>query len=135
MAISDPLVFQVWIYHTEMHHRIIFKRPLDPECDLFMLYAEIIKSLNERMKNAETACSEENILCVSGLAVYGGEAVKSTTRTKWPSQGPLKDLNGIGTYTQLRSGAEHYNGQDLLIRLRGGLQNIKTPGLAAMLCV
>jgi len=107
--------------------------PVDPECDLFLLYANIIKSLNERMQNAETASSDANILCVSGLAVYGGQEEKPRTRTRWPSQGPLMNLNGAGTYGQLRSMPEHGKGLDLLIKMRGGLDNLKTPGMAAML--
>lgn len=133
IVIQDPLLFQVWIYHTEMNYRLMFGRPLDPECDLFLLYTKIIKSLNERMQIADTACSDANILCVSGLAVYGGPQEKPSTRTRWPTQGPLMNLNGAGVYGQLRSMAEHVDGLDLLIKMRGGLKKIKTPGMAAML--
>jgi hypothetical protein len=133
IATSDPLVFQVWIYHTEMHYRLMFGRPLDSECDLFLLYTKIIKSLNERMNNPETASSDANILCVSGMAVYGGREEMPRTRSRWPSQGPLVNLNGAATYGQLRSVPEHVQGMNLLIKMRGGLGGIKTPGIAGML--
>ena len=133
MATSDPLVWKVYVYHTEMHHRVLARRPLDPEFDLFLLYTEIIKMLNERMQTAETACTDENILSVSGLQIFGGIENTSASRTRWPTQGPLMNLNGVALYGQLKAVAEHRIGQDAMIKQRGGLQNIKTPGIAAMI--
>jgi hypothetical protein len=133
LIITDPLLFQIWEYHTELYYRFKFGRNLVGECDFLESYSRIIKSLNERMANAETACSDSSILCVVGVTTYGTLMAKPIERTRWPSQGPLKNLNCLDTLGRLPSVQEHINGLDLLVTMRGGLQNVKTPGMAPMI--
>lgn len=133
MICNDALLFLIWEYHTEIHFRFKFGRPLVEDCDFLLLYGEIIKSLNERMRGkADTACSDASILCVLGVTTYGTLLAKPLERTRWPSQGPLMNLNALDTLGRLPSVLEHLRGLDLLIGLRGGIHSIKTPGIAPM---
>jgi hypothetical protein len=133
IIISDPLLFQIWEYHTEIHYRFKFGRPLDPKCDFLRLEGKIIKTLNERMGNTANACSDSNILCVLGLTTNGTLRIKQPDRSKWPSQGPLTSLNGLDTLGRLPSVQEHIRGLDSLVKMRGGFLKITTAGIAPML--
>lgn len=133
IIMGDPLLFQIWEYHTELHYRFKFGRPLDPECDFLSLEGKIIKSLNERMRNEASACSDSNILCVLGLTTYGTLRIKEPGRARWPCQGPLTSLNGLDTLGRLPSVQEHIRGLESLVKMRGGINKIKTPGIAPML--
>jgi hypothetical protein len=132
MATTDPLLFRVWMYHTEIHYRLKLERPLDPECDFLLLYSQIVKALSERMQDANTACSDVNILCVLGLTTYGSQELKQHGRTRWPSQGPLTSLNALDILGRLPLVQEHIKGLELLVMLRGGIKNIKTVGIAPL---
>ena len=133
LIITDPLLFQIWEYHTELHYRFKFGRHLVGECNFLESYSRIIESLNERMADAETACSDSNILCVVGMTIYGTLMSTPPERTRWPSQGPLTNLNCLDTLGRLPSVQEHINGLDLLVTMRGGLHSLKTPGIAPII--
>jgi hypothetical protein len=135
MIPSDPLLFDIWEVHTEVHHRYKFKRPLIPECDFDKLHSRSIRNLNLRLSDDDLAREDSTILSVLGLTMFGELIVRPPERTRWPSQGPLTNLNGIDTLCRLRSFKEHINGLSDLIRWRGGMQNVTTPGLAPLLSV
>ena len=60
------------------------------ECDFLLLYGQIIRSLNERMRGqTDAATSDESIYCVLGVTTYGTLLTKPLGRSRWPSQGPL----------------------------------------------
>ena len=134
MITSDPILFDVWEVHTEVHHRFKFKRPLIPDYDFDLLHSRSIRNLNVRL-NTELASDDSTILSVLGLAMYGDLMVRPPERTRWPSQGPLTNLNGIDTLGRLRSFIQHINGLNDLIKWRGGMQKISTPGVAPLLSV
>lgn len=135
MIISDPILFDIWEVHTEIIYRYRFKRPLVPDLDFDLLHSRSIRDLNLRLNSDELAREDSTILCVLGLTLYGELMVRPPERTRWPSQGPLTNLNGIDTIGRLRSFKQHINGLNDLIRWRGGIQNVKRPGIAPMLSV
>ncbi|KAE9370819.1 hypothetical protein N431DRAFT_468834 [Stipitochalara longipes BDJ] len=136
MICNDSLLFQIWRCHTEIHQRAKFGYPLIEECDFLLLYGQIIKSLNERMRSqTDIACSDASILCVLGVTTYGTLLAKPPGRMRWPSQGPLTNLNALDTLGRLPSILEHINGLDLLVGIRGGIHNITTPGIAPMISI
>jgi hypothetical protein len=133
LIITDPLLFQIWEYHTELHYRFKFGRHLVGHCDFLESYSQIIESLNQRMRNVETQCSDSSILCVVGVTTYGPLMAKPLERTRWPSQGPLTNLNCLDTLGRLPSVQLHINGLAQLVGMRGGIQNVKTPGMAPLI--
>lgn len=96
--------------------------------------AQVIKLLNQEMQNPKRACRDENILAVSGMAHYGWENVdENLKKTVTPSQGPLRGLQGLDTYSILRAVPQHLDGLEILVKLRGGLGKIEAKGLTGLI--
>jgi hypothetical protein len=133
LIISNPLLFQIREYHTELHYQFKFERHLVGQCDFLKSYSQIIESLNQRIRNVETQCSDSSILCVVGVTTYGPLMAKPLKRTRWPSQGPLTSINCLDTLGWLPSVQLHIKGLAQLFGMRGGIQNVKTPGMAPLI--
>jgi hypothetical protein len=66
------------------------------------------------------------------MAFYGWDGMLHP-RTAAPCQGPLRSLQGLDTYSLMRTVPEHFDGLASLVRLRGGLEKIEMKGLGALL--
>lgn len=134
LAVENPAALQVRLYSTELYHRVLFRRPLNPTTNLLAIHAETIKLLNEQLQNPVTACSDGNILAVGGLAFFGQNVPKPKpiSSGSLPSQGPLNNLHGLNVYSQMIYDPVHLKGLDMLIKIRGGLETIRASGIAAV---
>ncbi|KIY01511.1 uncharacterized protein Z520_03063 [Fonsecaea multimorphosa CBS 102226] len=99
-------------------------------------YSVVVGEVNRRFSNASTRCSDESILAVQALAFHGDKTAAHDTREPpySPSQGPLNALQGLDTYAgRLDPVHMHVHGLAKMLAMRGGVDDIKFPGLAAML--
>lgn len=129
---ENPAALQVRLYMAELYHRVLYKKPLNPNTNLLAIYAEAIKLLNEQMRDPATACSDGNLLAVGGLGFFGQSLPKFQSSSALPNQGPLQDLQRLHVYSQMVYDPMHRMGMDLMFKMRGGLEKFKTYGMAAV---
>jgi hypothetical protein len=97
--------------------------------ELLSCHMEAVREINKKFSNASTACDDENILAVGALAYHG--PVKTEIPSRSPCQGPLKALQVLDIYGGvLGTVPVHLDGLARMVSIRGGLANIKLPGLA-----
>ncbi|EXJ70310.1 uncharacterized protein A1O5_06378 [Cladophialophora psammophila CBS 110553] len=97
-------------------------------------YSEVVREVNRRFNNASTRCSDESILAVQALAFHGDKAEDDREPPRSPSQGPLNAMQGLDIYAgRLDPVNIHVLGLARMLSMRGGIDEIKVPGLAAML--
>jgi hypothetical protein len=117
-----------------IHRKVLRGESLSDSHRLVRADAQVIKLLNLEMQDPERACRDENILAVGGMAHYGWENVdENPKKTVAPSQGPLKGLQGLDTYSVLRAVPPHLDGLESLVKLRGGLEKIEAKGLTGLI--
>ncbi len=125
-------LFYTWMHCAAVHIRVLRGLDVYVSKEIILGHSEVIRLLNEEMQDLVRACTDGNILAVSGMASYGWD--ESSCRTmKSPSQGPLKSLQGLNAYSMMKSVPSHTEGLAKLVEMRGGLQNIEMEGLAATL--
>lgn len=96
---------------------------------MIICHLETVKGINRSIQYDSTACNDDNILAVLALAISG--PAKNTTAAKVPSQGPLKALQCLDICGgALEIVPSHAAGLMKMISIRGGLNDLKVPGLA-----
>lgn len=97
--------------------------------EMIVCHLETVKGINRSIQYGTTACSDENIIAVLALAISGQLTV--TKLPKAPSQGPLKALQCLDIYGgALEKVPTHAAGLMKMVSMRGGLEELKLPGLA-----
>jgi len=94
--------------------------------------AEIVKRLCITMKDPEEAAKDVNIFAIAALAKIG-ELEKGYVPLRKPTQGPLRSLQFLNKLALMEIVPIHYQALTNLIELKGGLENIKLPGLASLI--
>ena len=100
----------------------------------WLCYSEVVREINRRFDKSSTRCSDENILAVVALAFHGEVTEADNELPRWPSQGPLDTLQGLNVSGgRLDTVEVHLDGLLKMLSIRGGIDRIEFPGLAAML--
>jgi hypothetical protein len=110
-----------------IYYDALRNRPDDCMEHKISTHSRAISLINEQMQDSITACSDENLLAVCGLAAHG-QKVPAEDRIS-PKQGPLRDLQGLELYSLMEIIPLHFDGLALLVKLRGGLSEVKTRGI------
>jgi hypothetical protein len=98
---------------------------------LFRYRAEIVRYLNIAMSDPVEACKDVNIFIVSALAGKG-PIKKVDMPPRVPRQGPLRGLQSLDSYALMDTVPVHVDGLSKLIEIKGGLEKIEMPGVAAL---
>ncbi|OAP57589.1 hypothetical protein AYL99_08327 [Fonsecaea erecta] len=98
-------------------------------------YSMVVVEVNRRFNNVSTRCSDESILAVLALAFHGVRSTPGSEQApRSPSQGPLNSMQGLDLYSgRLDPVHMHVHGLAKMLAMRGGVDEIRAPGLAAML--
>lgn len=139
LSLSDPALFTAFIYGSLCHQRVQWLNQATPsssfgpkqdwllqQCEL-----EAIKLINAAMKDPSRRLSDAVILSVICMAHH--QAMDDTFRRQLPTpfKAPFPRLQWLNVYGCLPPNMIHIQGLVQLIIMRGGLQSIKTAGLAA----
>lgn len=100
--------------------------------DVFKSRAQIVRYMSTAMRDPVEACKDANILLISALA---SKDILKKADVPWrtPSQGPLRSLQFLQMCGMTDYVPVHMNGLCTLVKLKGGLENFETPGIAAMI--
>ena len=137
----DSTLFTVVLFGAVSHKRLYSLR-MEKTRDiwkpqhnnmLILLELEAIKRVNEAIQDPSRALSDAVIICVMGLVNNGGSDLMWDENPRLLFQSPLRDLQWLDVYGRLMPNSVHLNGLAQLVKLRGGLEHIKLPGLAPIL--
>lgn len=140
MALQDITAFNSLVFGALSHRRLsLLRRGGDlseaatTKLDLDMKRAETtsISLINLALQNPNQELSDGLIVSVLCLASNAWDMSVWESKIQPVFDPPLKSLQWLDLYGVLRAHPVHAAGLAQIVALRGGLQNIQTPGLAA----
>ena len=104
----------------------------NPTVTELMVGAETVRHLNQEISHLdpERSLSDSNFWVVLILA-YSGAEDKLRSSPGYPRQSFLRELQSLHIYGKMATVLEHVLGLVQMMNMLGGLQKIKTPGIAA----
>ena len=126
MALLYAMIFAEMI-HTRVQSGNTLRSPWE-----FEIGARAIRLISQEMRNPVRARLDSSIWVVVILGFAGKEA-PLRTGPKYPRQSFLKELQDLHIYCKMEIVLEHVLGLIRLVELIGGLQNVKTPGMAQII--
>ncbi|KAE9374855.1 hypothetical protein N431DRAFT_405887 [Stipitochalara longipes BDJ] len=128
-GIKNPFLFNVLLWSACCHRDFLRGSEIQYDSPQALSYkVNSIRLLNEVLSDGRKAITDEVILTVMGLAAH--EILTVTQQNPKPFNSPLKDAGGMAFYSATKDVPEHMEAIKKLIALRGGLENLKLPGLA-----
>jgi len=128
-GIKNPFLFNVLLWSACCHRDVLRgpKREID-SLQTLSYKVNAIRLLNDVLSDGSKAITDEVILTVVGLAAH--DVLPITPLNPKPFNSPLKNAGGLAFYSVAADAPEHMEAIKTLIALRGGLDNLKLPGLA-----
>lgn len=125
-ALLNSLIFAQMLY-DRVHHGAHSATPIEVD-----IGATAVEHLNLEISHPGSVVNESSIWAVVCLAYSGREAVLRSG-LQYPHQSFLKELQSIHVYCRMEIVLEHVLGLIKMIEVAGGLQNIRTHGMAQMI--
>ncbi|OAP57263.1 hypothetical protein AYL99_08001 [Fonsecaea erecta] len=146
MALNDPVALHSLLFGALSHKRLNLLggavSPDDPavthlERDMRRCEAETITLINKALRDPNNAITDAVIVSVLAMATNAWDLTLQRFQTQ-PATQPvfdplLKSLQWLDVYGLLSAHPVHAAGLVQLVALRGGLKNIETTGLAAII--
>ncbi|KAL2219719.1 hypothetical protein M432DRAFT_655235 [Thermoascus aurantiacus ATCC 26904] len=111
--------------------RSIFQ-PQDAQA-MWLCEVEAISLINQAIQDPARALTDAVILSVLSLATNRVDNSVFGKESRTPFQPPLRNLQWLDVYGKLSPNPVHMKGLAQLVMLRGGLEKIELPGLAAII--
>ncbi|EER44707.1 conserved hypothetical protein [Histoplasma capsulatum var. duboisii H88] len=142
-AMSHPALFTAFLYgaagHLQTRQRlesaIIAPQTREEKLEQIVCETETIKQLNKMMLDPQQTALDEVILAVLCMAFNKTDYSKWTSDIDPAPKAPLRNLQWLQVYGGLSLNDQHVKGLLALIQTRGGLDQLKLPGLAETLSV
>ncbi|KAJ0421509.1 hypothetical protein BJY00DRAFT_300895 [Aspergillus carlsbadensis] len=137
---AHPTLHSAMLYGSYSHRRTrwVMKRQghfnYEDMREMAVCEANVISQMSSILQDPVQAASDAVILTVLCLAtnLYNGPSNEEDTRTS-PFYAPLRSLQWLDIYGRLSPHPVHQAGLLQLIAMRGGLEKIELPGLAAVI--
>lgn len=126
LALLYAMIFAEMI-HTRVRNGNPSRSPWELEAG-----ARAIRLISLEMRNPARARLDSSIWVVVILG-FAGKVAPLRTGPKYPRQSFLKELQDLHIYCKMEIVLEHVLGLVRLVELIGGLQNVKTPGMAQII--
>ncbi|RAL04298.1 uncharacterized protein BO80DRAFT_484653 [Aspergillus ibericus CBS 121593] len=141
LALQDRTLFTAFVFGSLSHKRVrwvngwISRDSFQPEEQRILQYCEMetIKNVTREVSNPNRAVCDAVILSVVCMAHNVAEDNGRGLHLTSPFDPPLPRLQWLDIYGALPPNLVHIKGLVQMVRLRGGLQNLTLPGLAATL--
>ncbi|KLJ10721.1 hypothetical protein EMPG_13915 [Blastomyces silverae] len=140
-AMSHPALFTAFLYgaagHLQTRKRLesvsITPQTREEKLEQIVCETETIKQLNKMMLDPQQTCTDEVILAVLCMAFNKIDYSKWISDTDPAPKAPLRNLQWLDVYGGLSLNDQHVKGLFALLHTRGGLDQLKLPGLAETL--
>ncbi|KAJ5109458.1 Protein of unknown function DUF3468 [Penicillium angulare] len=138
---SDPALHMAFMYGSLCHQRVLYMNrwgptvEFGPREDAFLQVCEMesIKHINAAVRDPSRMVSDAVLLSVICMAHHQAPDKMHTQSQSTPFDPPFQWLQWLNVYGCLKPNEIHIQGLVALIKIRGGLRNIKYPGLATTL--
>lgn len=100
---------------------------------MWLCEVEAISLINQAIQDPARALTDAVILSVLSLATNRVDNSVFGKESRTPFQPPLRNLQWLDVYGKLSPNPVHMKGLAQLVMLRGGLEKIELPGLAAII--
>jgi hypothetical protein len=139
LSMADPALFTAFMFGALCHLRVQWQNNWVPGTvfgprerrALQLCEMESIKLINQAVRDPDRAISDAVLLSVICMAHHQAEEKSAQQHRRTPFNPPFPRLQWIDVYGCLPPNMIHIKGLLQLIKLRGGLANIPTEGLAA----
>jgi hypothetical protein len=139
LSMSDPALFTAFMFGALCHLRVQWKNNWVTGTKfgqkearaLELCEMESIKLINQAVRDPSRAVSDAVLLSVICMAHHQADEKVSQRHQRTPFDPPFPRLQWIDVYGCLPPNMIHIKGLLQLVKLRGGLTNIPTEGLAA----
>ncbi|KAL4868869.1 hypothetical protein BDV12DRAFT_208936 [Aspergillus spectabilis] len=132
---SDPTLHNAMLFGSFSHRRALIKGQGDFYArdvkNMTLSLVNSISMINKDIQNPSRALVDEVILSVLCLANNDNPRGEKTQES--PFQPPLRSLQWLNIYGSLSPNSIHQAGLANLVCLKGGLEKIELPGLAAII--
>ncbi|KAJ6022200.1 hypothetical protein N7540_007704 [Penicillium herquei] len=138
LSMNDRALFPA-LLSASLSHRVIngllsgviSSRYSDDTPHLQACYKETISALNDVLRDPARATTDQTILAVLMTVEKPEIEMHKLWSQESPFQAPLQGLQWLNVHSAREPNLTHQNGLCRIIKLRGGLSNIQTPGVAA----
>ncbi|OQE35236.1 hypothetical protein PENCOP_c014G00474 [Penicillium coprophilum] len=139
LSMADPALFTAFMFGSLCHLRVQWQNNWVPGTvfgqrehrALQLCEMESIKLISQAVRDPDRAISDAVLLSVICMAHHQAEEKLVQRHRKTPFNPPFPRLQWIDVYGCLPPNMIHIKGLLQLVKLRGGLANIPTEGLAA----
>ena len=134
--VSDIGLLHSWLFSQLVRNKATHRQVTNgTDYHLLACSAQAVQNINFRLGDAQTGWDDSTILAVASLAYSGKVNVtKDLGTVPTPTQGPLRALQMLDLYgNMIETEDAHEQGLARMIQLRGGINQIKLPGLAMIL--
>lgn len=139
LSMADPALFTAFMFGSLCHLRVQWQNNWVPGTvfgqkerrALLLCEMESIKLINEAVRDPDRAASDAVLLSVICMAHHQAEEKSAHHHRRTPFNPPFPRLQWIDVYGCLPPNMIHIKGLLQMVKLRGGLANIHTEGLAA----
>ncbi|KAJ5698104.1 hypothetical protein N7462_000109 [Penicillium macrosclerotiorum] len=139
LSLSDPALFTAFMYGSLCHQRVQWLKHWVPDSTfgpqqqrvLQLCEMESIKLINQAVRDPTRAISDAVLLSVICMAHHQALEASPAQNRNTPFKAPFQRLQWLDVYGHLPPNMIHIRGLVQLVKLRGGLQNIKLDGLRA----
>ncbi|OJD18745.1 hypothetical protein AJ78_01282 [Emergomyces pasteurianus Ep9510] len=140
-AMSHPALFTAFLYgaagHLQTRKRLesahVAPQTREEKLEQIVCETETVKQLNKMMLDPQHTCTDEVILAVLCMAFNRIDYSKWTSDLDPAPKAPLRNLQWLDVYGGLSLNDQHIKGLFALLHTRGGLDQLKLPGLAETL--
>ncbi|KAJ5273803.1 Protein of unknown function DUF3468 [Penicillium angulare] len=138
---SDPALHMAFMYGSLCHQRVLYLNQWGPSVEfgpredalLQVCEMESIKHINAAVRDPSRMVSDAVLLSVICMAHHQAPDKTHAQSQSIPFNPPFQWLQWLNVYGCLKPNEIHIHGLVALIKIRGGLRNIKYPGLATTL--
>ncbi|RAO71416.1 uncharacterized protein BHQ10_007428 [Talaromyces amestolkiae] len=141
LSFQDPVCLSAFLFGSSLHKRVRYLssgKTIDlpnnyEEREMRALELQLIQGVNKAITDSSRATSDAVIMAIMTLAHGSSDDPRWYVEQTSPFQAPLKSLQWLDAYAFFEMNLIHNAGLLRIISLRGGLTNIKYPGLAPVL--
>lgn len=136
-SVSHPALHSSMLFGSFSHRRVRVCTKdnahfnADDLKQMSLAHQDSISKINEAIQSPSLAVTDNVILSV--LCLANNDIPKNQNVNNSPFRPPLRSLQWLDVYGTLSPNPIHQEGLAQLVRLRGGLERIELPGLAAVI--
>lgn len=143
LSLSDPALFTAFMFGSLCHQRVQWLKGWVPGSSfgpkeqriLQLCEMESIKLISQAVKDPTRAVSDAVLLSVICMAHHQALEESPDQYRKTPFTPPFQRLQWLDVYGHLPPNMIHIHGLAQLLKMRGGLKNIKLHGLRSTICL